>query len=278
MKKAYILLAGILLSLSAISQNVPQKMSYQSVIRNSNNELVVNQSCSVSVKIIKVTSSGNQNVYVENHSTVFTNANGLLSLQIGSGLTTDSFSEINWSDGPYLIETTTTPLGDNAIVTQSELLTVPYAISAANGVPVGTIISFGGNTIPAGYLECNGEPKLITDYPALANVLGDFWGPSSSTFTLPDLRGYFLRGVSGTSGNDPDVSGRIGNGGANAVGSKQTDAFKTHTHTESKQTTGAGVDVGGYNWNVHQTTGETAATGGNETRPKNAYVRYIIKY
>ena len=282
MKKAYILLAGILLSLSAISQNVPQKMSYQSVIRNSNNELVVNQSCNVGVKIIKVTTSGNQNVYVENHSNSITNANGLLSLQIGNGTpTSGSFSEINWSDGPFSIEITTTPAGQTAVTTLSELLTVPYAITAANGVPVGTIISFGGNTIPAGYFECNGDnTKLITDYPALANVLGDFWGPSSSTFTLPDLRGYFLRGVSGVSGNDPDVSDRIpsGNGGANAVGSTQTDAFKTHTHTESKQTTGPGVDSGGLNWNVHQTTGETTATGGNETRPKNAYVRYIIKY
>ena len=285
MKKAYILLAGILLSLSAISQNVPQKMSYQSVIRNSNNELVVNQSCSVSVKIIKVTTSGNQNVYVENHPTIITNANGLLSLQIGNGAPTSGpFSAINWSDGPFSIEITTTPAGQTAITTLSELHTVPYAINAitaANGNPVGTIIAFGGNTIPTGYLECNGESKLSSAYPELSATLGNSWGvPSGTNFTLPDLRGLFLRGVTGSSANDPDVNTRTFTGAdANAVGSMQADIFRSHTHTEWQTQPGSvSVDNGGYGWPNFTSQTQTSATGGNETRPKNAYVRYIIKY
>ena len=286
MKKAYILLAGILLSLSAISQNVPQKMSYQSVIRNSNNELVVNQSCSVSVKIIKVTTSGNQNVYVENHPTIITNANGLLSLQIGNGAPTSGpFSAINWSDGPFSIEITTTPAGQTAITTLSELHTVPYAINAitaANGNPVGTIIAFGGNTIPTGYLECNGEFIPSSDYPELSAVLGNSWGsPSSTNFYLPDLRGLFLRGVTGSSANDPDVNTRTFTGAnANAVGSMQMDTLGSHTHTTYQtRNNNTNVDNGGYSWsNETYFDRQTGATGGNETRPKNAYVRYIIKY
>ena len=300
MKKAYILLAGILLSLSAISQNVPQKMSYQSVIRNSNNELVVNQSCNVGVKIIKVTTSGNQNVYVENHSPVITNANGLLSLQIGNGTpTSGSFSAINWSDGPFSIEITTTPAGQTAVTTLSELLTVPYAINsvnatnatnatnainaitAANGNPVGTIIAFGGNTIPTGYLECNGESKLSSAYPELSAVLGNSWGlPSGTNFILPDLRGLFLRGVTGSSPNDPDVNTRTFTGAnANAVGSMQMDTLGSHTHTAYQtRNNNTNVDNGGYSWPNETYVVQTAPTGGNETRPRNAYVRYIIKY
>jgi microcystin-dependent protein len=96
-------------------------------------------------------------------------------------------------------------------------------------------------------------------------------GNGSTTFTLPDLRGYFVRGA-GT--NSDGVA-------AGTFGAKQTDDFKSHTHT----------DNGGYIANEYDySPGEahpalrrslnivTGATGGTETRPRNIAMLYCIKF
>ncbi len=60
----------------------------------------------------------------------------------------------------------------------------------AVGVPVGTILDFGGavEQIPGGYLVCDGREYSKTEYPVLAQVLRDTWGVSSdTTFTVPNL-------------------------------------------------------------------------------------------
>ena len=61
---------------------------------------------------------------------------------------------------------------------------------------VGTIIPFYGNTIPNGYLECDGGTFSQSDFPALYNLLG--------STTLPDFRECVLRGstIVGTFSDD----------------------------------------------------------------------------
>ncbi len=104
-----------------------------------------------------------------------------------------------------------------------------------------------------------------------------------TTFHLPDLRGRFLRGVDGGVGKDPDAASRVeSNSGGNAgdtVGSVQGDEFKSHAHKERPQIGTQWLTVYrriGGNWgnevNGNQKHGNTDPTGGNETRPKNAYV------
>ena len=61
----------------------PQKMSYQAVVRNANNELVVNQQIGIKISIIR-TAPGSVAVYEETHQ-VMTNSNGLFSLKVGTG-------------------------------------------------------------------------------------------------------------------------------------------------------------------------------------------------
>ena len=71
----------IALCLAAVAQP-PNKMSYQSVIRDAQNSLVANRTVGVRISII---SQGTQlPVYAETH-TATTNANGLMSLEIGTG-------------------------------------------------------------------------------------------------------------------------------------------------------------------------------------------------
>lgn len=69
-----------------------------------------------------------------------------------------------------------------------------------------------------------------------------------------------------------------GGAAGNAVGSVQSDMFASHRHNTNKS---AWSGVGGTIGSGNTTAGADVFTdyvGGNETRPKNAYVNYIIKY
>jgi len=113
------------------SAQVPQRMSYQAVIRNANNTLLSQQLIGVRISILQADTAG-QPVYIETHYTK-TNLNGLMTLQIGGGLKFyGDFNSINWSTGRYFVKTETDPDGgfDYRITGYSELLSVPYALYA----------------------------------------------------------------------------------------------------------------------------------------------------
>jgi uncharacterized protein (TIGR02145 family) len=112
---------------SSIFAQVPEKMSYQSVIRNSNNQLIINQEVGLQISIIQDSTSGTA-IYVESQ-TPFTNENGLISIEIGGG---EGFNTIDWSDGTYFIKTEIDPSGGTnyTITGISQLLSVPYALHA----------------------------------------------------------------------------------------------------------------------------------------------------
>lgn len=145
--------------------------------------------------------------------------------------------------------------------------------------PVGMIVPFGGESVPTGWFECNGAAASRTTYSALYTQLGTLWGvgDGSTTFNIPDLRGYFLRGWDHGAVNDPDSTSRTG---GDHVGSVQADEVKAHTHTlTAQQVTYAGTTVNVYAWRVGgASTATSASTGGNETRGKNKYGMFIIKY
>ena len=132
MKKIYSIVAGLLLTASVFAQ-APQKMSYQAVIRNSSNALITSTQVGMQISILQGSSTGTP-VYVETQ-TPSTNANGLVSLQIGTGIVvTGTFATINWAAGPYFIKTETDPTGGTAytIAGTNELMSVPYALFSAN--------------------------------------------------------------------------------------------------------------------------------------------------
>ena len=129
MKNLYPLLILLFLSLSIYAQS-PDKMSYQAVVRDANNTLVANQTVGMQISILQSTITGTV-VYTETHS-VDTNLNGLVSLEIGNGSSSDNFSEIDWSAGPYFIKTETDPTGGSSytITGTSQLMSVPFALYA----------------------------------------------------------------------------------------------------------------------------------------------------
>lgn len=64
--------------------------------------------------------------------------------------------------------------------------------------PTGTIIAFAGNTLPDGYLLCDGSQVSRTTYKKLFDVIGTTYGAGdgTTTFTLPNLIDRFLEGSS----------------------------------------------------------------------------------
>lgn len=119
---------------------VPQKMSYQAVVRNSSNELVANKTIGMKISILYNTPTGTV-VYAETQ-TPTTNDNGLISIAIGTGTIVEgSFSHIEWTQGSHFIKTEIDPAGGTAysITSTSELLSVPYAITAMYAKNVETI-------------------------------------------------------------------------------------------------------------------------------------------
>ncbi len=155
-------------------------------------------------------------------------------------------------------------------------------------VPAGTVVPFAGDKVPDGFLLCDGRSLSRTDYPKLFAAIGTAHGSvDANSFNLPDYSGRFLRGVDGSAGNDPDKDARTpmktGGNAGNLVGSVQGDMFASHTHSyragDSDAWNGSVGNMYGLNhyMNTYE-NGFIGAKGGNETRPKNAYVNYLIKF
>ena len=126
MKRLITILTILGLSIATMAQ-VPQKISYQALIRDAENEIVANRVITLQIQL--VTANGDA-VYSETHQTA-TNANGVVSVAIGMGNTTDDFSQIDWSKGEYYVQTTTDlGAGEKIVSDASQLLSVPYALYA----------------------------------------------------------------------------------------------------------------------------------------------------
>ena len=109
MRKIYLFFVAILVT-NIVSAQAPKKMSYQAVVRNEANALVINQQVGLQISLLQGSVSGDV-VFVETH-TDSTNENGLFSIEIGSGtLFSGSMTTIDWSKGPYFISTETDPTG-----------------------------------------------------------------------------------------------------------------------------------------------------------------------
>ena len=124
MKKALLLIAMMLCCvMTMFAQN--DKISYQAVVRDTENKLVPNKSVEVTVHIY----NGNATTaaYTET-KTVTTNLNGLISLQIGPDGTDADWNSIQWSNAR--IETTVKLDGTELGTLEMPLTAVPYAMNA----------------------------------------------------------------------------------------------------------------------------------------------------
>lgn len=143
MRFIILLLFSIFIPDLVIAQS-PSTMSYQAILRDNGNGLVINQGVGAKVSILQGSASGNA-VYEELHATT-TNANGLLTLEVGTGsVVSGNISTIDWSSGVFFIKTETDPYalgGSNYSITGvTQMMSVPFslyatnALTATNGLP-----------------------------------------------------------------------------------------------------------------------------------------------
>lgn len=153
---------------------------------------------------------------------------------------------------------------------------------AGSGLPVGAVMHYPVNSIPAGWLKANGALVSRTTYAALFAVIGTTYsaGDGSTTFGLPDLRGEFLRGLDDGRGVDA----------SRAVGSGQLDAFQGHWHASTVYQTNVGGGTGFgtaqntpvvVNSNITDPVTDTVRgvpRTAAETRPRNVAMLACIKF
>ncbi|MBQ7489817.1 MAG: fibrobacter succinogenes major paralogous domain-containing protein [Bacteroidales bacterium] len=130
MKRIVSFIGAFVLSVTMLFAQVPpQKMTYQVVVRNNNNELVTNQQVGVKISILANSPNGLA-IYEETHNAA-TNTNALLSIQVGTGTPTpgSDFSAIDWGGGDYYLKSEIDPVGgfNYTITGTQQLITVPYA-------------------------------------------------------------------------------------------------------------------------------------------------------
>jgi hypothetical protein len=167
MKKIYSVITSLLITTILCAQ-APQKMSYQAVIRNVSNSLVTSSAVGMKISILQGSISGSI-VYAETIAST-TNANGLVSLEIGTGaVVTGTFASINWAAGPYFIKTETDPTGGTAytITGTNELMSVPYALFAANSTP--------GPAGPVGPIGPVGPTGALAPLGGFTHYLGELF-------------------------------------------------------------------------------------------------------
>jgi hypothetical protein len=182
MRKLITILAVVSFTACVWAQS-PQKISYQAMIRNAGNNLVISQSIGMRVSILQGSAAGIE-VYKETYNPIpLTNTNGLVTIEIGSGIpVTGIFANINWANGPYFIKTETDPGGGTnyTITGTSQLLSVPYAFYSASGgtmtgVTASPPLSSSGGTAPdiflSGTVPVANLPSLAGDATGTINAI-----------------------------------------------------------------------------------------------------------
>ena len=188
-----------------------------------------------------------------------------------------------------------------AVFTAADVAAALVALGLTNAqVPPGQVGYFYRVAAPSGWLAASGQNVSRTTYASLWSAMGSpNTGDGSTTFTLPDMRGVFPRGLDSSRGVDP---GR-------ALGALQGASFVDHTHSATADThaghahtvpsnadnlginTGNGfAGIGGADLRLANsvtstdgahshgiTVGGASVGGGTETRPVNVALLACIK-
>jgi uncharacterized protein (TIGR02145 family) len=133
--------------LFAFSQ-APQKINFQSVLRNSSGEVVSNKSVKLKISLLQG-SMMDTVVYIETHNKT-TDISGLISLKIGNGsILKGGFDTIRWGIAPHFIKLEVDFAGGNNFVLlgTQELMSVPYALYANNANNADSIGDFSSSDV-----------------------------------------------------------------------------------------------------------------------------------
>ncbi|MBR3981031.1 MAG: hypothetical protein IKJ98_07725 [Bacteroidales bacterium] len=205
MKRIFLTFTMAMLAILSFAQ-IPQAFSYQAVIRDAENNLVVSQPIFLELSVLQGSDDG-EVVYSEKH-VVSTNSNGLISLEMGAGVSRDDFSAIDWSNAPYFVKTVF-EFDGKQISGVTPLLSVPYALYAEKAGSADIDLSDYAlkNDIPTDYVTSstlNGYVKKsdidLSDYALKNDIPTDYVTNSTlndyakkTDILEVDLSGYYSK-------------------------------------------------------------------------------------
>ena len=175
------------------------------------------------------------------------------------------------------------PVNLNPTTVAAQLTLLTNAVVAP--FPTGSIIDFGGNTIPSGFLLCDGSAVSRTTYADLFTAIGVLWGSGdgSTTFNVPNL----VDNVTAGAGGSLLGTNTVGTIGGSATHLMLGSDLVQHFHTLSGQTGTLSLDlvqIGGATAFLSPSGGasQTGSSGGSPQTPMpivqpTALVKKIIK-
>ncbi len=260
-------------SAAQVPQAVPEYVNYQGQLKAADGNPLATGNYTIEFNIYDQANQGNKiwgpfrfdGVVGVGHGMPVPVVNGCFNVIIGPS-DTDGDSITGAFTGPNrFIEVSVN--GGAPILPRQQFLSTAYAMQSQKAqvaelaaslvteltdvlCPAGSIVAFGGTTIPTGWLLCDGSAVASSAKARLFTAIGTAWGDGTyhqgtvetpanpdTDFNLPDLRGMFLRGLNGTRADtyaDPDAGSRVasspGGNTGNLVGSRQTDKIHAHSH------------------------------------------------
>jgi uncharacterized protein (TIGR02145 family) len=138
------LITFLFLAISAVVfAQAPQSIPYQAVVRNTDGSTMANAAVTITFKIHDNNATGTV-VYEETHTTT-TNAQGLVSLNVGGGTTvTGTFSGIQWGAGSKFLHVLMNAGNGIVDLGTQQMMSVPYALYAED---VNVRVSNTGDTL-----------------------------------------------------------------------------------------------------------------------------------
>jgi hypothetical protein len=249
MMKKFFLLIIVILQMHTVFGQSPGSFNYQVIVRNQNGAIVSNTKIHIKIEILQGSSSG-QVVYSESF-TPTTNANGLITIQIGSINPTD-FSAIEWSKGPFFIKSETDPAtgGETSyIITRiSQLPSVPYTFYSKTAESLSGILP-------------EMDPIYTDDSSSIKTGVRDWNSSLAKTIDIADTTWW------GRGETDPVFSAWDKNAGINITESQITNLKHFNNADETDPKFAAWNKSTGISIKENQITDLNHFTNANETDP-----------
>jgi uncharacterized protein (TIGR02145 family) len=128
---------------TGIFAQTPQSIPYQAVVRNTDGSVMAEAAMTITFKIYDNSATGTE-VYEETHTTT-TNAQGLVSLNVGEGtVVTGTFVGIQWGSGSKFLHVLMNAGNGVVDLGTQQMMSVPYALYAEE---VNVRVSVTGDTL-----------------------------------------------------------------------------------------------------------------------------------
>jgi hypothetical protein len=183
------------LSLMNSNAQAPLGIPYQSVIRNGSGALIINQAIHIRFSIHDSTMLGTV-VYQEIHTITTTNL-GMVTVVIGQGAPlTGSFSAVQWGSGAKFMQVELDAAGGSNYTDlgTQQMMSVPYALHAGNGLPngnnIGDILSWNGYQWVSTSISTIPQTPMAVGMQYQGGIIAYILQPGDPGYDPNDVKGF----------------------------------------------------------------------------------------